>query len=191
MLEDDRELLDAFRRGERDALARVYMAHFAEVEIVVRRGFVTGASAEHRVPGLGADDEARDLIQECFLRAFSKEARAAYDGLRPFRPYILRIVKNLMIDRARKSNRRPVLADDVGAGDIDAAVDRNQPLHQDAPMPQDEALHWKRLREAYEEYARGFDDEELDLIRLRFEEGLSQRDAAAQLGASRRRVRTV
>lgn len=191
MLETDRELLEAFRRGEREALERVYRAHVDEVELVVRRGFVSGAYAEHRVPGLGSDDEVRDVIQETFVRAFAPKSREAYDGLRPYRPYLLRIVKNLMIDRARASNRRPVLVDEKGVGDLDAAVDRNEPLDLDAPMPADEALHWKRLREAYGQYRETMDTEELELVKVRYEDGLSQRDAAEKLGITRRRIRTV
>lgn len=191
MLESDRELLDAFRRGDRDALARVYRAHIDEVELVVRRGFVVGANAEHRVPGMGVDDEVRDVVQEAFVRAFAPKAREAYDGLRAYRPYLLRIVKNLMIDRARASNRRPVLADERGVGDIDAAIHRDQSLRLDAPMGAEDALHWKRLREAYHEYQESMDTEERELVRVRYEDGLSQRDAADALGVSRRRVRTV
>lgn len=191
MLETDREHLDAFRRGDRDALLQVYRAHVDEVELVVRRGFVVGINAEHRVPGMGADDEVRDVVQEAFARAFAPKAREAYDGLRPYRPYLLRIVKNLMIDRARASNRRPVLADARGVGDLDAAIHRNEPLRHDAPMAADDALHWKRLREAYREYQESMDTEERELVRVRYEDGLSQRDAAEALGISRRRVRTV
>ena len=40
-------------------------------------------------------------------------------------------------------------------------------------------------------HAAGFDEEERELIRLRYDEGLSQRDAADAMGATRRRVRTV
>ena len=191
MLETNRELLDAFRRGQLDALSRVYRDHVDEVELVVRRGFVTGIQADHRVPGLGADDEVRDLVQETFVRAFAPKTRDAYDGLRPYRPYLLRIVKNLMIDRARASNRRPILADETGAGDIDAAIDRNEPLHVAAPIAPDDALHWKRLREAYAEYQGTMDEEEVELVRVRYEDGLSQRDAADALGITRRRIRTV
>ena len=189
MLEDDRELLDGFRAGERTALSRVYEAYAREVELVARRGFVTGMQAEHRVPGASAED-VRDLVQETFVRAFAPKARASYDGLRPYRPYLLRILKNLMIDRARASNRE-ALEGATGVGDIDAAIDRNEVLQLDAPMPADEALRWKRLREAYHEYREEMDDEELELVRLRYEDGLSQRDAADAMGATRRRVRTV
>jgi RNA polymerase sigma-70 factor (ECF subfamily) len=167
----------------------VYEAYVQEVELVARRGFVTGMNAEHRVPGAAAED-VRDLVQETFTRAFAPKARSAYDGLRPYRPYLLRVLKNLMIDRARASNREP-REGERGVGDIDAAIDRNEALRLDAPMPADEALRWKRLREAYAEFSESMDEEELELVRLRYDEGLSQRDAAAALGATRRRIRTV
>lgn len=189
MLEEDRQLLDAFRRGDRDALAAVYEHYVSEIELVARRGFVTGAHAEHRVPGARPED-VRDIVQETFTRAFARKARQGYDGLRPYRPYLLRITKNLMIDRVRASGRE-VSEGELGVGDIDAAIDRDEALHGDAPMPPDEALRWKRLREAYAEFQSALDDEERELVRLRYDEGLSQRDAADALGATRRRVRTV
>jgi RNA polymerase sigma-70 factor (ECF subfamily) len=189
VLEDDRQLLDGFRRGDRAALSRVYEAYVGELELVARRGFVTGMQAEFRVPGAPPED-VRDIVQETFVRAFAPKARDGYDGLRPYRPYLLRILKNLMIDRVRKLNREVAEGED-GVGDIDAAIDRNEALRLDAPMLQDEALRWKRLHEAYDEYQKDLDTEERELVRLRYDEGMSQRDAADAMGATRRRVRTV
>ena len=41
-------------------------------------------------------------MQEAFRRAFEERARSAYDGLRPYRRYLLTITRNLVIDQLRK-----------------------------------------------------------------------------------------
>ncbi len=57
---------------------------------------------------LGDEQEAKDVAQETFLRVFIAADR--YQASTRFRPYVLRIAKNLCIDYARK--RKPLyLAD--------------------------------------------------------------------------------
>ena len=101
VFEENQELLLAFREGTREALTRVYQHYVDEVARGVRRGFFLGEGRE-RIPGAPDDQAQRELVQEVFLRAFSEKARNAYDGLRPFRPYLMRIVRNLLIDYWRR-----------------------------------------------------------------------------------------
>src|SRR5690606_35831433 len=125
-----------------------------------------------------------------FVRAFAEPARLAYDGLRPYRPYLLRITKNLMIDRHRARRRRGARqVESAALGDIDALLERNADL---AAMPSpEEDLHWKTLEAEASAVLAELDPESRELVRLRFEEELSQDEVAARLGCSRRRVRTV
>ncbi|UCF67444.1 MAG: RNA polymerase sigma factor [Acidobacteriota bacterium] len=55
---------------------------------------------------VGQRDDALDLAQEAVLRLFVSLRRL--DSSRPVRPYLLRIVRNLVCDRARRSRVRPV-----------------------------------------------------------------------------------
>jgi DNA-directed RNA polymerase specialized sigma24 family protein len=109
------------------------------------------------VRGHDADGE-RELVQDTFAKAFAAAARQAYDGVSPYRPYLLRITKNLMIDRYRAAQRTPVELDETGVGDIDqllaanaelaagerrdlvdvAVVDRRQRLALSSPKPVEE-----------------------------------------------------
>jgi RNA polymerase sigma-70 factor (ECF subfamily) len=187
ILDGDRELLDAFRRGDRDALARIYHHHVDEVGLVIRRGFTIEAHGHVHVPGAGDVDAEHELIQEVFVRAFSPSARAAFDGLRPYRPYLLRIAKNLLIDRARAQRRREVPLDDIDLSEEAAAAELPA---NDGAAPEDD-LDWKRLLAVAETYVAGLDRESQEFIRLRFEEELSQDETATRLGVSRRRVRTL
>jgi DNA-directed RNA polymerase specialized sigma24 family protein len=108
----DRALLDAFRRGDRGALTTVYFHYVDEVAAIVRHGFSipdTGA----QVRGIADESTQRDVVQEVFARAFAPRARDAYDGVRPYGPYLKRIARNLMIDRARAEGNTVTLEDVV------------------------------------------------------------------------------
>lgn len=184
---NNRELLDRFRRGEREALAAVYYRYVDEVATLARRGFTIESSGHAYVRGHDADGE-RELVQDTFAKAFAAAARQAYDGVSPYRPYLLRITKNLMIDRYRAAQRTPVELDETGVGDIDQLLAANAEL---AAGDEPEDLHWKQLREATNEYVATLDDESRQLVALRFVEELSQDETAARMACSRRRVRTL
>ena len=182
----NRDLLDRFRRGDRDALADVYYRYVDEVATLARRGFTIESSGHVYVRGLDAEGE-RELVQETFVKAFAEKARLAYDGISPYRPYLLRITKNLMIDRYRAAQHAPVDID-IGVGDIDELLAANAAL---APGADPEDLHWKTLRTATNEFVATLDDESQRLVQLRFVEERSQDDTAARMQCTRRRVRTV
>lgn len=176
----NRTLLEAFRRGERAALTVVYHQYVDEVADLVRHGF-TVKTKGGRVRGIREHDRQRDLVQEVFLRAFSEQARRAYDGVSPFRPYLLRIAKNLMIDEGRKAV--PLAEPAIGAGE--APGDR---VEIEIPSPEDD-LEWHRLREATRAYCATLNEKLQRFVKLRFEEERSQRDAARALEISRHQVR--
>ena len=182
LLLSDRGLLDAFRRGDAEALTKVYYQHVEAVARLLRRGFVLDAQGGARVFGAPNADIARELVQETFRRAFSAAGRRAYDGLRPYRPYLLRIAKNLLIDR--HGRRRPEVSWDAAtdAAALDAAI-LGPELEQ--------SLDDRRLFEVTQMYLQGLPPEEREIVRLRFEEGLSQDVVSVRLGVTRRRVRSV
>lgn len=189
MFDNDRALLDRFRRGDRDALAAVYARYVDEVATLARRGFTMESSGHVYVRGAGRDGEY-ELVQETFAKAFAEKARNAYDGLQPYRPYLLRITKNLMIDRFRAEQRQAhgIALDDPGVGDIEEILASNAGFTQVAEAPD---LHWKTLLAAATECVATFDAESRQLVALRFEEELSQDEAAIRMACSRRRVRTI
>ena len=177
IFENDRALLDAFRRGDRAALERVYTTYVADVLTVIRSGFVRD---DYRVPGVADPDRQRDLLHEVFTRAFAERARDSYDGLRPYRPYLLQITRNLMVDTWRK--RKEALAEDP------ATV--ADPPDPDVRAPEAQ-IDWQRRMAATRDYVATLDDVSRAVVRLRFEESRSQADVAAELRLSRRRVRTL
>ena len=171
---DDRELLARFRRGDRAALTSVYRRYVDEVATLARRGFTIESSGHTYIRGVDREAEF-ELVQDTFAKAFVERARLAYDGVQPFRPYLLRITKNLMIDRFRAKQRSIVELD---------ATNTELPAE-----PED--LDWTKLVAVAKEFTATLDAETQRIVRLRFEDERSQDDVAAELGCSRRRVRTV
>jgi RNA polymerase sigma factor (sigma-70 family) len=171
---DNRDLLDRFRRGDRAALAEVYYRYVDEVGSLARRGFTIESSGHAVVRGVAGEWE-REIVQETFARAFAEKARNAYNGIDPYRPYLMRIAKNLLIDRFRAATKQELqLAETETIELADEPVDRD----------------WEQRRAATLEYVATLDAEARQIVALRFEDELSQDDVAARLGCSRRKVRT-
>jgi RNA polymerase sigma-70 factor (ECF subfamily) len=176
----NRELLEDFRRGERRALEQIYRAYVATVEGIVRSGFVLPSGA--CVPGTSQDPaDVADLVQETFTKAFSPRARAAFDGLRGFGPYLYAIVRNLLVDRARRRHREHP----AGGSVLDRIAEQTmEPAAEEPWLDPATAAIVERFVSALAPELRRVHD-------TRFVEGLSQRDAAAALGIGRQRLRTL
>ncbi len=182
-------LLQRFRDGARDAFEVVYRRYCTDVFRLLRRGFVTG-NPPTGVPPL-EEDRSLELVQEVFVRAFDERARLAYDGLRPYRPYVLRIAKNLRIDVARRdrhdaseSLRNP----ESGQIDFDEIAESSQAI---SPGEYENELHWKARLKATHEFLRTLPELERTFVNLRFVEEQPQLAVAAALQITRRRVRTL
>jgi RNA polymerase sigma factor (sigma-70 family) len=173
----DRALLDAFRAGDRAALATVYFRYVDDIAAIARNGFVIPATGA-RVRGATDDQTERDIVQEVFSRAFAPRAREAYDGVRPYALYLRRIAKNLMIDRARTAGHAVA----VELDDAEIAVE---------PEVDEIDEQWLAQRRETTTYIAGLAPDLQQLVKLRFEDELSQEDTAKALGVSRRRVRTL
>ncbi len=183
LLQSERELRQAFRAGQREALRRVYVHYFDAVLAVFAHGFgILGPPPRH-VQGLSDPGQRMDGVQEVFVRAFEERARLAYDGVRPYKPYLLRIAKNLRIDQLRASGRQ----------ERDLAVVFDEQVHEVQPSegaPEDE-LHFRTLHAATRVFIEQLDAESQRFVALRFVEELSQAEVAERMGVTRRRARTL
>ena len=180
-LSADRTLLDAFRAGDAAVLERIYYAYVDDVFRLAALGFATASGAIR--PELDPDEQ-RAVVQEVFARAFAERARTAYDGLRPYRPYLLTIARNLMVDRARARASERARSAEV---DVDAII------AADAPLPGEvaEAVDLVRRRERARAYVATLDAEARTFVELRFDHDLSQAEIASRMRVTRRRVRTL
>jgi RNA polymerase sigma-70 factor (ECF subfamily) len=174
---DKPELLRAFRAGDREALASVYWAYVDAVAAVVRHG--ARLTPDAAVGGAPRDDWG-DLVQETFSRAFAERARLGYDGLRPYRPYLLTICRNLLADHARRRGRELPSAFDGEA--LEAAAGSNGESEEALP-PAELAV--------VERYLAGLDARLAGVYQQRYVVGATQEEAAQALGLTRQRVRTL
>ena len=179
-MESDRPLLDAFRRGEREALTRVYRFYVDDVARTVRAG--VRVKVDGVLVRLGGRDlmefDVEQLVQETFLRAFSENARRSYDGIRRYGPYLATIARNALIDRARhEKSGRNIAVDDL-----------TTELASTDPGPAGTAEE-RELKSIVNEVKDGLREPLRSIFRLRYEEGKTQLEVAAQLNVAAITVR--
>jgi RNA polymerase sigma-70 factor (ECF subfamily) len=153
-------LMQAAQTGDADA----YLQLLQEITPRVRRTI-----ARRRFGGSAADRE--DLVQDVLLSLHV--ARASYDPVRPFTPWLLAIVRHRLADAARRDARvaareRPV--EDIDVTFAEAPANSSPEAGSDIPA----------LREAIQALPRGQRDA-IELLKLR---ELSLKEAAAVSGAS-------
>jgi RNA polymerase sigma factor (sigma-70 family) len=166
-------LLAAFRSGDRTALARVYLEHVAHVENFLRNGL--------RRSGRFLHADLADLVQEVFLRAFSKEVRRRYDGQRAYRPFVIAIAHHVLVDWLRRMGRAPVPVSDH----VEALTEERGPLETEQGAFSADLLAVT---------ARYIQDLPLELRLIhqhRFVAAEPQKQVATALGISRQRLRTL
>jgi RNA polymerase sigma-70 factor (ECF subfamily) len=126
---------------------------------------------------LGGKDEARDVAQEVFLRAFKYLHRL--DLRKPIEPWLIRITVNVCRDQARARQRRH---DTFSDGEPPEAIDRAPDPHAGLIQKQERLLLHRALGELPEK-------ERLAIV-LRDVEGLSTAEVASILGSSETTVRS-
>lgn len=178
-LKDNPDLLRRFREGSSAALEAVYRNYVAAVEAIARHGAIVASSGATVIGPVEYQDRL-DLVQETFARAFSKPVRLAYDGLREYRPYLLAICRNLVVDLARRRGRElpsEMIDDEVAEASGNRA--------NDAAWAEPNTLA------LVERYLAKLPPELAGVHRQRYVLSVSQEQAAESLGISRQKVRTL
>lgn len=91
----DEELLNRFRKGQRDVFGTLVRRYQRELFGYLRRY-------------LGDADLADDVFQTTFVQVFSKAGQ--FEAGRPVRPWLYAIATNQAIDAMRKVGRRPTVS---------------------------------------------------------------------------------
>lgn len=102
-LKGNLERIEAFRRGEREVLTELYRSHVEAVAAMLRHGFsFSSKGTSYRFRGFAEPHRLQESLQESFVHAFRPSARQSYDGKQSYRPYLLAIVRNHLIDGFRR-----------------------------------------------------------------------------------------
>jgi len=112
----DAEAVALARAGEQDAYALLVARH--------------GALAHRTAYLLGAGDDAQDVVQEAFVKAY--RALGSFRDGAPFRPWLLRIVANETRNLQRSSRRRRSLELRLAEPDVEPDEPERAALAADA-----------------------------------------------------------
>ena len=167
------QLLVEFRAGKPAALEQVYRYYVRPVDTYFRTLARLAGVAELSQPSAVAD-----LLQEAFIRAFSDNARIAFDGLREYSPYLHTIARNCFFDALRKRKKEVLIAPE------------DLPLSAD-DAPELEETYDPKVVAVLEVYLRDLPAALKGVYQQRFVHGLSQEAACEALGMSRRSLRTA
>lgn len=195
LLVEDRALLDAYRRGETEALERVYRAYAPEVAKLLRHGFSFESGGRScRFRGVRSEFDLEDRLHDVFARAFGERARLSYDGLTPYLAYIRTIAKNLIIDDFRKKERVLVeySVDLPEPDEREAVAGATEPLlgRVDATGRPEHDRSQAEVVELVNRFKQGLKDRERQVYELRFEQELEHHQISQATGLSASKIKT-
>jgi RNA polymerase sigma-70 factor, ECF subfamily len=131
---------------------------------------------------IGREDDARDVVQETFLRAF--RGLGGFKGQAKFSSWLYRIALNLCRDWMRRERRAPVVATPDGVDLIELAGEG------DAAVRVDELVVRKDLSRAVAVAMRALPEEQRAAIVLKEYHGLTFQEIAELLGCPLSTVKT-
>jgi RNA polymerase sigma-70 factor (ECF subfamily) len=147
---DDSQLVQRATRGELDAFEHLVGRHRPVVIRVAAR--IVGS------------DEAEDVSQDAFLRAFHRLDR--FRGDAPFRSWLLRITHNAALDHLARRRAEPVDPETLDTGEPSAA------------RPPADVLEVRERIERLERKLRGLSPQHRVVLVLRDAEGLTYEEIA-------------
>ncbi|MFQ6098625.1 MAG: sigma-70 family RNA polymerase sigma factor [Armatimonadota bacterium] len=135
---------------------------------------------------LGNADEARDVAQEAFVRAYMALNR--FDTERPFRPWMLKIATNVCINVAKARSRGEVSLHDPAPAGAEPAAHRLEV--EDERAGPAETVQRRELHERVREAVLSLPETYRAVAVLRHLEGLSYEEVAEATGLPLGTVKT-
>ena len=124
---------------------------------------------------LGNEDDAFDVSQDAFLRAYN--SLASFRGDSRFSVWLYRLTSNLCLDRLRARKRRNTTSLTVGDEEDEGA---ELEIPDERPQPEEEVLR-KEMREAVRLGMEKLPDSDRQILTLRAVGGLSYEEIASAL----------
>ncbi|MGM0555737.1 MAG: RNA polymerase sigma factor [Myxococcota bacterium] len=192
-LKGNSDKLEAFRAGDRQVLGEIYREHVEGVEQMLRSGFsFTSGDKAVRFQGFDEPFRLQEAVQEAFIHAFRESARQAYDGQRAYRPYLMQIVRNRLIDKFRSQQVEDRLFVKLGDVKYDEESEA-EAMDRLSGAPPKVSPELESLRSQVGDVLARFIDEQDDadqkVIRMYLLGELTQNEMADELGESRNDVR--
>jgi len=186
-LVEDSLLRQAFRRGEREALATVYREYVGPLYQLIGRGFRFESQGRcYAFKGQDAIWAVEDTVQNVFIRAFAESARLGYDGLRPYRNYLASIAKNLIIDEHR-ARWRELFVEEIGDT---VSPDTEHPWRAQLPSTPEDCLRDVQLQQQVAAFIASLAAADQALFRVRFQQRQSVNATATILKVSEHHVKS-
>jgi len=198
-LAKNKELLAAFKAGNREALDTVYRHYAPGVTSFLRKGFTFRSGAGHfYFKGIQDPSELKSSVQEVFRRAFEGKARDSYNGINSFTNWVLAIGRNMVINRFR--NREVAISNYISPTDDrshmafmddEMTEEYSGVLYGKASVAQDRLFENAELKGLIDEFMEQLSEHDRLLLVYRFAEGKGQEETATLLGSTRMKVRTA
>jgi len=125
-------------------------------------------------------DDASDLVQETYLKAFKSEGRFELRG-HGVRPWLFKILHNNFYTKVKKKKREPTLGDEIiseAAGGVDGEIDSPPPAWDL------EHLDWEQVDDRLKHAIDELPDHYREVLLLWAVEGLKYREVADVLGVA-------
>lgn len=155
------ELMARASRGDREAFGLLVERH-------MRRAYYAALGL------IGSPDDALDLSQEAFVRAF--RARKTLDPARPFYPWLYQILRRLCFNMVRDRRTRRERLGDARSWLVDQSETRHESMHPRRAYEADEAR--RRVHEALASLSK----RDREVLVLKEFEGLRYREIADLVG---------
>lgn len=198
-LAKNQQLLEAYRRGDREAMDTVYKHYNRGVTSFLRKGFTFRSGHGHFFfRGIQDPHDLQNAVQEIFRRAFEERARKSYNGINSFSNWILAIGRNMVINQFR--NREVAFSNYISATDerghlaiMDDEITEEFSglLYGNSVKSQDTAFEKDELKGLLHAFTGELSEHDQQLLVLRFAEGVGQEETAKLLGSTRMKVRTA
>lgn len=194
------DFLLRFRAGCPQALEQVYRAFERPLRNFVARGFAFKSEGRQLYFGGFCDrNDLQDIVQETFRRAFGVKARAAFDGVRPYKNYLFTIARNAVItDLTTRRRQIPVgeaLMRDAPSDDLSPleswVVGQRALLGEDLEARTDEHVENLEIYGLVMGFVEALTADEERFFRIRFLGQCSQEHTARRMGWNRARVRKL
>lgn len=198
-LAKNKELLEAFKRGDRAAMEEVYRHYVGGVTAFLRKGFTFhSGKGNFYFRGIFDPSDLKAAVQEVFRRAFEEKARRAYNGINSFSNWVLAISRNMVINQFR--NREIAFSEYISPSDErghltildDEVTERFTGLLYGEPSRhQHVKVEDQELEGLMGKFMAQLSDYDKQLMMLRFAEGHGQEETAELLKSTRMKVRTA